>query len=43
MKFENIAGLSRCPFVGYADSEEFLRPMYRLKGNTKLIQEHNAS
>ena len=43
IKFRNIAGLSRCPFVGSADSEDFLRPMYRLKGNTKLIQEHNAS
>ena len=43
MKFRNIEGLSRCPFVGYANSEDFLKPMYRLKGNTKLIQEHNAS
>ena len=43
MKFRNIEGLSRSPFVGCADSEDFLRPMYRLKGNTKLIQEHNAS
>ena len=43
MKFRNIAGLLKCPFVGCADSEDFLKPMYRLKGNAKLIQEHNAS
>ena len=38
MKFRNIAGLSKCLFVGCADSEDFLKPMYRLKGNTKLVQ-----
>ena len=43
MKFKNIYGLSKCHFVGYADSESSLRPTYISRGETKLIQEHNAS
>ena len=43
LKFKNFGGLSRCPFVCYADSEDLLSPMCKLKGDTKLIQKHNAS
>ena len=43
MKFRNIRGLTRAPFACYADSESNFKPEYIRKGNTKLIQKHNAS
>ena len=43
MKFRNIGGLSRVPFVWYADGEGNLHFIYILKGNTKLIQRHTSS
>ena len=43
MKFKTFEGLSRCPFVCYGDSKCFLKPEYKIKRNTKLVQEHIAS
>ena len=44
MKFRNFSKMGWCPFVAYADSEDFLRPMYKKRGDsTVLVQEHNAS
>lgn len=43
IKFSYIPGLLRCPFVGTADSEDFLHPVFSLKDDTQLVQEHNAS
>ena len=43
MKFRNIRGLTRIPSVCYGDGECNLKPEYIRKGNTKLVQEHDAS
>ena len=43
MKFSNIAGMSIVPFICCADGECFLQPEYQVKGNTELVQKHNAS
>ena len=44
LQFSNFIALSRCHMWGTADSECFLKKLEdKKKGNTKLLQEHNAS